>query len=160
MNRNAAQEFLCALRCFSSQQAKNRACWEQLRANLHPTTRNACRGPRACGARKGRFAGALRPDFAALDSLALISGKAALSRAQILVSWAWDMNRTLYRFPRFPQKDRKRGKDRAPSAQRGSVAGRTSREVMRNPSQFSEVRWHTLMFRSSNFTAETAPINQ
>ncbi len=44
--------FFCALRCNASQQAKNRAGWEQLRANLHPATRSACRGPRACGARK------------------------------------------------------------------------------------------------------------
>jgi hypothetical protein len=30
----AAQEFLCALRCFSSQQVKTGLAWEQLRASL------------------------------------------------------------------------------------------------------------------------------
>jgi|SRR5579864_2378786 len=71
----AVQEFLCALRCFSSQ---NRA-WEQLRADLHPATRSACRGPRACGARNDLLFCALRPDCAAFDSPWQAQGRCRLS---------------------------------------------------------------------------------
>lgn len=79
MNRNggarlrcAAQEFLRALRCFSSQQAKPRLLGA------------AMRGPAAQG--RNSFSDALRPDFATLDSLCSSRAKRS-SQALALVSW-------------------------------------------------------------------------
>jgi hypothetical protein len=69
----AAQEFLCALRCFSSQQAKTRDCWEQLRASLRR--------------KEGLFQTPFTSDFAALDSLR--SSRAKRSRQALMrASWA------------------------------------------------------------------------
>jgi hypothetical protein len=62
-----------ALRCFSSQQAK--------------TELDGSSYARACGARNDLFFCALRPDFAALDSLRLSQAKRS---SQSLTLFSWD----------------------------------------------------------------------